>query len=117
MDDKETQIKILLSGNPLKYASKKLGVKDMQDNNYSEIFTVSKKEIYEYVSINGIPQDYSTSRYSMTDGFHFFEEDGNWYTCFRERGFIYNDEVFNNYELGQKYIVNTLLKLSGTGLF
>jgi len=40
-----------------------------------------------------------------------------WYTCFRERGNIYNDEVFNDYELGQKYIVNTLLKLSGTGLF
>jgi len=115
--EKETQIKILLCGNPLKFASNKLGVKDMQNHNYSEIFTVSKKEIYEYVSINGIPQDYSTSRNSMTEGFHFFEEDGKWYTCFRERGNIYNDEVFNDYELGQKYIVNTLLKLSGTGLF
>ena len=117
MVDKETQIKILLCGNPLKFACKTLGVKDMENHTYSEVFTVSKEEIYEYVLINGIPENYSTSRYSMSDGFHFFEEDGVWYTCFRERGYIYDDNFFNNHELGQKYIVNTLLKLSGTGLF
>lgn len=111
------QIKILLSGDPYKFACKKLGVKDMKNNSYSKVFAVSKEEIYEYVSINGIPQEYSTSRYSMADGFHFFIEDGKWYTCFRERGNIYNYNVFDDFEIGRKYIVDTLLELSGTGLF
>jgi hypothetical protein len=117
MIDKEIQIKILLCGDPLRFACRILRVKDMRNQKYAKVFTVSKKEIYEYVSINGIPQDYSTSRYSLTDGFHFFEEEGKWYTCFRERGMIYNDKVFDDYEFGRKYIVDTLLGLSGTGLF
>jgi hypothetical protein len=117
MVDKEIQIKILLCGDPLRFACEILGVNDMTIRNYAKVFTVSKDEVYEYVSINGIPQDYSTIRYSLTDGFHFFEEEGKWYTCFRERGFIYNDKVFNDYEFDRKYIVDTLLGLSGTGLF
>lgn len=55
MVDNETQIKILLSGDPLKFACKTLGVKDMKNHIYSEVFTVSKEEIYEYVLINSIP--------------------------------------------------------------
>lgn len=117
MIEKETQIKILLGGDAFRFACKILGVTTMRNQDYSAVFTVSKEDIYNYVSINGIPQHASISRYSKNDGFHFFEEDGNWYTCFRERGRIYDEKLFENYETGQKYIVDTLLKLSGTGLF
>jgi hypothetical protein len=40
--DKETQIKILLYGNPLHFACETLGVKDMINHKYSKVFTVSK---------------------------------------------------------------------------
>ena len=81
--DKETQIKILLYGNPLGFACETLGVKDMRNHKYSKVFTVSKEEVYEYTSIHGIPQSDSTSRYSLVEGFHYFEEDGKWHTFFR----------------------------------
>jgi hypothetical protein len=117
MVDKETQIKILLSGDPLRFACKTLGVKDMSNNKYSEVFTVIKEDIYEYVSNNGIPQNISTSRNSLSDGFHFYEEDGRWHTCFMERGIIFDENVFDDFKIGQKHIIDTLLKLTGTGLF
>ena len=58
--DKETQIKILLYGNPLDFACETSGVKNMRYHNYSTVFTVSKEEVYEYTSINAIPQSDST---------------------------------------------------------
>lgn len=115
--DKDTQIKILLYGNPLEFACETLGVKNMRDHKYSKVFTVSEEEVYEYTAINGIPHSDSTSRYSMAEGFHYFEEAGKWYTFFRERGTIYHEKNFNDYELGKKYIVHTLLQLAGTGLY
>lgn len=116
MIDKETQIKILLYGNPLDFACKTLGVRDMRTRKYSEVFTVSNEEVYEYTSIHGIPHSDSTSRDSLVEGFHYFEEEGKWYTFFRERGYTHDEKCFDD-ELGKKYIVTTLLKLSGTGLY
>ena len=115
--DKETQIKILLYGSALDFACETLGVKDMRNHKYSRVFTVSKEEVYEYTSIHGVPQSDSTSRYSLVEGFHYFEEEGKWYTFFLERGHIYDEKNFDDYELGKKYIVTTLLQLSGTGLY
>ncbi len=112
--DKETQIKVLFYGNPLDFACKTLGVKEMRNHRYSKILTVSKEEVYEYTSIYDIPQSDSTSRYSLVEGFHYFEEEGKWYTFFRERGYIFDENNFDDYELGIKYIVTTLLQLGGT---
>ena len=53
----------------------------------------------------------------MEEGFKFFEEEGKWYTFFRERGYIYHEKNFDDYELGKKYIVLTLLQLACTGLY
>ena len=49
----------------------------MRDHNYSRDFTVSKKEVYEYILINGMPQSDSMSRYSMKGGFHFLKKKVN----------------------------------------
>ncbi|MEK5068639.1 hypothetical protein [Sporosarcina sp. FSL K6-1508] len=117
MVDKVTQIKVLLYGNALDFACETLGVKDMRYHKYSKVFTVSEEEVYEYTSINGIPQSEATGRNSMAEGFHFFEEEGKWYTFFRERGYIYHEKNFDDYEIGKKYIVHTLLQLAGTGLY
>lgn len=117
MVDVETQIKILLYGKPFDFACETLGVSDMRNHKYADVFTVSEEEVYEYTTINGLPSSDSTSRGSMAEGFHFFEEEGKWYTFFRERGFIHDEKTFNDDELGKKYIVHTLLQLAGTGLY
>ena len=117
MVDKETQIKALLYGKSLAFACESLGVSNMRNHKYADVFTVSEEEVYEYTTINGLPPSDSTSRGSMAEGFHFFEEEGKWYTFFRERGSIYHEKNFNDDELGKKYIVHTLLQLAGTGLY
>lgn len=42
----------------MKFACEVLDLKDMRNNYYSEVFDVSKEEVYEYVFENGIPQKY-----------------------------------------------------------
>lgn len=111
--DKEKQIEILLYGNALAFACEILGVKNMKNNKYSEVFTVSKEDVYEYISTHGLPQ----SRHSLNEGFYYFKEEGKWHTFFRERGSIYNEKNFDSDELGKKYIAHTLLQLAGTGLY
>jgi len=115
--DKETQIKILLYGDPLRFACETLGVSDMLHRNYSEVFTVSKEEVYAYTLIHGMPNRESTSKQSLAEGFHYYKEEGKWFTFFRERDYLFDEKVFVDDELGKKYIVETLLKLAGTGLY
>jgi len=115
--DKETQIKVLLYGDPLRFACETLGVNNMLHRNYSEVFTVSKEEVYVYALNHGIPQSESTSKHSLAEGFHYYKEDGKWYTFYRERNYVFDEKVFVDDELGEKYIVHTLLKLAGTGLY
>lgn len=114
--DKETQIKILLYGNALDFACKTLGVKNMRYHKYSNVFTVSEAEVYDYTLIHGIPQSDAT-RSSMAEGFHYFKEEDKWTTFFSERGSIFHEKNFKDDELGKKYIVHTLLQLAGTGLY
>lgn len=84
--DKETQIKVLLYGNPLKFACETLGVENMMKHKYSNVFTVSKEEVYEYTSIHGIPKvDLQASMHwwkafiimrKMANGLPFSEKEG-----------------------------------------
>jgi hypothetical protein len=115
--EKETQIQILLYGNALAFACETLGVKDMSTRKYSEVFTVRNEEVYEYISLHGLPQSEATSKEAMAEGFHYYKEESKWYTFFRERGGIHTKKKFDDEELAKRYIVTTLLQLSGTGLY
>ena len=115
--DKETQIQVLLFGNALQFACETLGVKDMRIREYSEVFTVSMDEVYAYALKHGLPQSSSTRDDLLIEGFHYNEKDGIWYTFFRERGQILYEKNFDDEELGKRYIIKTLVQLSGTGLY
>lgn len=117
MVEKETQIKVLLYGDPLGFACETLGVDHLMRRKYSEVFTVSKEEVFSYTSIHGIPKSEAASKDSPAEGFHYYKEDGNWHTFFRERGAVFDEKVFADDEAGREYIVHTLLKLAGTGLY
>lgn len=114
MIDKETQIKVLLYGNPLKFACETLDVNNMMHHEYSEVFTVSKEEVYEYTSIHGIPESGPMNR---DPGFYYYEEEGKWYTLLKERGQVFDEKNFEDEKLAKKYIVTTLLQLRMTGSY
>lgn len=115
--DKETQIKALLRGKVLQFTCETLGVSDMRNSNYADVFTVSFEEVYQYTVIHGIPQTISSDWDSLPEGFHYYKENGIWTTFFTERGSIHTKKTFDDDELGRRYIVKTLLQLSGTGLY
>ncbi|ALS77289.1 hypothetical protein FQ085_13790 [Planococcus sp. ANT_H30] len=115
--DKETQIQILLRGNALQFACETLGVKDMRIREYAEVFTVSMDEVYDYALKQGLPQSGSTRDDMLIEGFHYYKKDGKWHTFFRERGQTFDEKNFNDEELGKRYIIKTLVQLSGTGLY
>jgi len=111
--EKETQIKVLLYGDPLGFACKSLGVKNMIYQQYSQVFTVTYEEVLAYTARHGLPKTPDPS----TEGFHYIKEEGRWYTFFRERGQVYDEKIFDDDELARKYILRTLLQLAGTGLY
>lgn len=117
MVEEETQIKVLLYGDAYYFACETLGVPDMRNHRYSDVFTVSSEEVYEYTLMHGIPQSESTSKHSLSEGFHYYRENGKWYTFFRERGAVFNEKKFDDDDSGKRYIVRTLLQLAGTGLY
>ncbi len=114
MIEKEIQIKTLLYGDPFCLACETLGVQDMRHHSYSEVFTVTFEEVYDYVSVRGLPESGTSF---IHEGFHYFKADGRWHTFFRERGNIYDKRCFDDEEAGKRYILRTLLQLKGTGLY
>ncbi|WP_142826277.1 hypothetical protein [Planococcus soli] len=114
--DKETQMQILLFGNPLQFACETLGVKDMRIREYAEVFTVSMEDVYDYALNHGLPQS-DLMRDPLIEGFHYYKKDGKWHTFFRERGQTFDEKKFDDEELGKRYIIKTLVQLSGTGLY
>ncbi|MET3574127.1 hypothetical protein ACFFIY_01150 [Bhargavaea ullalensis] len=117
MVDKETQIKVLLYGDALRFACETLGVKDMTKHRYSDVFSVTEDEVFEYTKVHGIPHSEQTGKHSLAEGFHYFKEDDKWVTFFRERGLVFSEKSFDNDNLGKRYVVRTLLQLAGTGLY
>jgi hypothetical protein len=117
MAPKEEQIQALLSGDPLRYACEKLQVETMDGRSYAAVFDVTKTDVFAYVRAHGLPFDCSHGRNSTDDGFRFFEEEGKLFCWFQERGIIFDEREFTDYDAGLIYITEILLKLSGTGLY
>lgn len=115
MVDHDTQIKVLLCGNPLQFACETLGVSDMRNHSYSDVFTVTEADVFAYTEKHGFPDSPSGDR--MTDGFYYYEDQGTWHTFFRERGKTFDQQQFSDTQTAKTYIVSMLLKLTMTGLY
>ncbi|OIN66373.1 hypothetical protein BLD48_11280 [Exiguobacterium sp. KRL4] len=117
MIDHKKQIEVLLYRNPLQFACETLGVPNMRNHSYADVFTVSRAEVLAYTAVNGIPEQSSTESNRLLDGFHYYEERGTWYTFFRERGMTFDQKNFSDETIAKEYIVSMLLKLTMTGLY
>ena len=119
LSDKEKQITILLGGRrrAYDYACQTLGVDNMMDHSYADVFTVSEADVYDYVLKNGLPESEDTSKESLKEGFHYYKEDDRWHTFFRERNYIFDEKSFEDDAEARKYIAGRLIRLSGTGLY
>ncbi|WP_214845518.1 MULTISPECIES: hypothetical protein [unclassified Exiguobacterium] len=115
MIDHDTQIKVLLYGNPYQFACLTLNVSDMRNHSYADVFTVTEADVFAYTEKYGLPASPAIDR--LTDGFYYYEEQGTWCTFFRERGITFDTQQFSGTQTEKTYIVSMLLKLTMTGLY
>lgn len=117
MIDKTTQIKVLLGGKAYDLACQTLGVDNMRDSKYSDVFTVTERQVHEYVFINGFPNGETPKEERGTEGFHFYEERGTWHTWYKERNIVSDKKTFEDSREAKRYIATMLLRMAGTGLY
>ena len=117
MIDKTTQIKALLGGSAYDFACQTLGVYNMRDSKYSDVFTVTERQVHEYVFINGFPNGETPKEERDTEGFHFYQERGTWHTWYKERNIVSDEIKFEDSRKAKRYIATTLLRMAGTGVY
>jgi len=115
MIDRDTQIRVLLHGNPYQFACHTLNVSDMRNHSYADVFTVAETDVLAYTEEHGLPDSPDIDQ--LTDGFYYYEEQGTWHTFFRERGITFDAKQFSDTQTAKTYIVSMLLKLTMTGLY
>lgn len=109
---KTAQIEALLNGQALDLALKTLGVTDMSDHRYDEVFTVTRRDIDAYVARHGIPR----RAYNGAEGFQCVEEEGTWCVYFAERGERVDEHRFATEAEAHRKLLDWLLNSTGAGL-
>ena len=72
MIDHDTQIRVLLYGNPYQFACDTLNVSDMRNHSYADVFTVMEADVLAYTEKYGFPDSPAIDQ--LTDGFYYYEE-------------------------------------------
>jgi hypothetical protein len=116
---KDEQIKAILSGPKASYdlALEILGVKHMARHSYAEVFTVSRKEIDEYVKEHGLPKVWcDIPDHIWGEGLEFWEKDGKWHLYWLEKGQRHDEQIFADEQTARDALLNWILGMSGTGI-
>lgn len=87
------------------------------DVDYKDIFTIKKKDLFDYIKKNSRLEDLIFTRLGDNDGFYAIKEmEGEYLTFGQERGIRFDEvEVHSVDEVLNKFI-DYLLSGSGTGL-
>jgi len=118
MVDKDEQIKALLIGRAYDLATKVLGVSDMTKSSYADVFTVTRKEVEDFVRRNGFPSGSFYQREGYYEGLHCIHEEGNrWRVYWLERGVKYDERTFHNEEAVIQELISRCLGRTGTGIY
>ena len=113
---KDEQIKALLTGRAFELATHTLGCSRMTSHSYSEVFTVSRPDIDDYVQRYGIPMDRVSTADDHSEGIHFVRRGSTWVLYWQERGARYDEHEFTDEATAQRTLVDSLLNTSGTGI-
>ena len=113
---KEVQIIALLTGGAFDLACEVLGVDSMMHHEYSEVFTVTRQDIDEYVAKYGVPPGGYNSTGSICEGINYYYDGECWHLIEMERYIHFYDRTFTNEAEAQKELVNLLLQRTGNGM-
>ena len=118
MATKEEQIEALLNCKALELACRELNVSHMARSSYTDVFTVTRQEIDEYIRINGIPKNRYCTRSDShpCEGIHLVGKKDSWHLYWLERGIVSGEEIFSDYQEAQKRLLDWILGMAGTGI-
>jgi hypothetical protein len=114
--NEEAQIRALLTGRALEYATQALGISHMARRSFREVFTVTRAEIDAYVAQHGIPKNTVSLTDDAGEGIHFVRREEKWSIYWAERGVRYDEELFGSESEACSALVTWLLRSSGTGI-
>lgn len=114
----ENQVKALLNHRAFAYTVRILGVDNMQNHDYSEVFTITRSEINAIIRQAGLLSRVLSEKgvVNNSEGMQFQKIEGNWYLYHKERGLCDEPQVFNNDDEAHNAVITMLLNSTGTGI-
>ncbi|WP_155311475.1 hypothetical protein [Desulfosarcina ovata] len=94
----------------------KLQAQNATAYSYSDIYDFKRKDIDEYIKINGIPNECYKKSPSLKDGYYLVSDDKKWSVYYQERNIKFNEKNFKKEQKAIDYLVSLLLRASCTGI-
>lgn len=115
--DKDEQVEALLSGRAQELVSRLCG-DPWPDGAYEAVFTVSRRDLADYVARKGVPSEaYVGADEAGLDGWmHCVPEEDGWHVYWLERGSKDAERVFESEEQALQALAYEVLRRSGTGI-
>ena len=118
LPSKAQQIETIINSKAYELTLKYAGRDESGSPEYSKVFTVTRKEIEEYIKkhyrLNNLPFVFSSI--GTKDGIYIIPVPGGYHVYYQERGICDPDYVVPTEEDAWKFYVDFTLNRSGTGL-
>lgn len=114
---RDEQIRVLLQGKAYDTVRELFPGKQLTGGDYKEVFTVTRKDVVEYVKRNGFPPGSYGSRLGGGDGPYMIEEECAYAVYYQERGIRFGETRYAKKVEADEVLITLLLGLSGTGLY
>lgn len=114
----EEQIIAVLTGTARELATRVLGVPDMSNHSYAEVFTITRADVETYVAKKGLPEQVLkrlVTEDSVAEGLHLVRGTLHWRVYWCERGNRYDEMRFLKRRDAERYVVQQLLAFAGIG--
>jgi hypothetical protein len=116
MQDKETQILSILTWDIPKYVLKKTGKESYSAFDLKQIYSVTKKDIYDYIAENGLPENICKRFTSQRDGMYLLETANGFEVYYQERACKFDSKEFKNKKDAIRYLLDETIYHSGVEL-
>ena len=113
---KTEQIRSLLLGDACTLVEKTVPKSELSCDSYSRVFTITKRDIVDYVAKHGLPAGAIRYRSAERDGVYMVRSVFGHSVYDQERGIISNKHFFFTQTAAINTVIDRLIALSGTGL-
>ena len=116
MVTKTEQIRSLLLGDACTLVENNVPKSELSSDSYTKVFTITKRDIIDYVAKHGLPEGRIQYRCAEREGVYMVRSLLGHSVYYQERGIIFNKQFFFTHRAAMNAVIDWLIRLSGTGL-